>query len=93
LTGGGSGGHITPLLSLARALKEQNPNCNIVYIGHKGDKFDNMKNVTMILILLLLLMAANSAAITAKATKPHLLDFKTIRFKYPRLFQGFWAVS
>jgi len=39
LTGGGSGGHITPLLSLARALKAKNPNCNLVYIGHKGDKF------------------------------------------------------
>jgi UDP-N-acetylglucosamine--N-acetylmuramyl-(pentapeptide) pyrophosphoryl-undecaprenol N-acetylglucosamine transferase len=43
LTGGGSGGHITPLLSLARELKEKSPNCNVVYIGHKGDKFDNLQ--------------------------------------------------
>jgi UDP-N-acetylglucosamine:LPS N-acetylglucosamine transferase len=43
LTGGGSGGHITPLLSLAHALKNKNPHCNIVYIGHKGDKFDRQE--------------------------------------------------
>lgn len=40
MTGGGSGGHITPLLSLARALKKAKPGCWVVYIGHKGDKFD-----------------------------------------------------
>jgi UDP-N-acetylglucosamine--N-acetylmuramyl-(pentapeptide) pyrophosphoryl-undecaprenol N-acetylglucosamine transferase len=43
LTGGGSGGHITPLLSLARELKQQAPDCQIVYIGHKGDNFDSLK--------------------------------------------------
>ncbi|HEX5447903.1 MAG TPA: UDP-N-acetylglucosamine--N-acetylmuramyl-(pentapeptide) pyrophosphoryl-undecaprenol N-acetylglucosamine transferase [Candidatus Saccharimonadales bacterium] len=42
LTGGGSGGHITPLLSLARELKRQAPGCTLVYIGHKGDRFDNL---------------------------------------------------
>ena len=41
LTGGGSGGHITPLLSLARELKTQAPNCQVIYVGHKGDDFDN----------------------------------------------------
>ena len=41
LTGGGSGGHITPLLSLARELKKQAPQSQILYIGHKGDNFDS----------------------------------------------------
>jgi len=44
LTGGGSGGHITPLLSLARELKAQSPGCQILYIGHKGDSFDTFKD-------------------------------------------------
>ena len=44
LTGGGSGGHITPLLSLARELKSQSPDCQIVYVGHKGDNFDTFKD-------------------------------------------------
>ena len=42
MTGGGSGGHITPLLSLARELKRQAPGCQILYIGHKGDNFDTL---------------------------------------------------
>jgi UDP-N-acetylglucosamine--N-acetylmuramyl-(pentapeptide) pyrophosphoryl-undecaprenol N-acetylglucosamine transferase len=43
LTGGGSGGHITPLLSLARELKTQAPDWQLVYIGSKGDKFDSFQ--------------------------------------------------
>lgn len=43
MTGGGSGGHITPLLSLAQELKAQSPDCQIIYIGHKGDNFDTFE--------------------------------------------------
>jgi UDP-N-acetylglucosamine--N-acetylmuramyl-(pentapeptide) pyrophosphoryl-undecaprenol N-acetylglucosamine transferase len=43
LTGGGSGGHITPLLSLAQELKKQSSGCQIIYIGHKADNFDTLK--------------------------------------------------
>lgn len=37
LTGGGSGGHITPLLAVADELKRTHPNIRIVYIGSTGD--------------------------------------------------------
>jgi UDP-N-acetylglucosamine--N-acetylmuramyl-(pentapeptide) pyrophosphoryl-undecaprenol N-acetylglucosamine transferase len=37
LTGGGSGGHITPLLVVASELKRQKPDLKIIYIGQKGD--------------------------------------------------------
>lgn len=39
LTGGGTGGHITPLLAVARELKRQNPDCYIVYIGERNGKY------------------------------------------------------
>ncbi|HET8991521.1 MAG TPA: UDP-N-acetylglucosamine--N-acetylmuramyl-(pentapeptide) pyrophosphoryl-undecaprenol N-acetylglucosamine transferase, partial [Candidatus Saccharimonadales bacterium] len=39
LTGGGSGGHITPLLAVARELKRINPDTRLVYFGQKGDSF------------------------------------------------------
>jgi UDP-N-acetylglucosamine--N-acetylmuramyl-(pentapeptide) pyrophosphoryl-undecaprenol N-acetylglucosamine transferase len=42
MAGGGSGGHITPLLSLARELKVQSPNCRVVYVGPKGDKAETL---------------------------------------------------
>ena len=38
LVGGGSGGHITPLLAVAEELKKQNPAVKLVYIGQTGDK-------------------------------------------------------
>ena len=44
LTGGGSGGHITPLLSLAHALKTKNPKCKIIYIGLKGEKVEGLQS-------------------------------------------------
>lgn len=37
MTGGGSGGHITPILAVASELKKQKPDIKIVYIGLKGD--------------------------------------------------------
>ncbi len=37
--GGGSGGHITPQLAVARKLKSKNPETNIVYVIDKGSRF------------------------------------------------------
>ncbi|HVV25884.1 MAG TPA: UDP-N-acetylglucosamine--N-acetylmuramyl-(pentapeptide) pyrophosphoryl-undecaprenol N-acetylglucosamine transferase [Candidatus Saccharimonadales bacterium] len=42
LTGGGSGGHITPILAVAAELKRQNPRLNLVYIGQTGDKLGDI---------------------------------------------------
>lgn len=35
--GGGSGGHITPLIAVARELKQLQPDVKIIYIGQRGD--------------------------------------------------------
>ena len=37
VTGGGSGGHITPVLAVAHELKQLSPGVRIVYIGQTGD--------------------------------------------------------
>lgn len=39
MTGGGTGGHITPILAVAHELKKQLPDCHIVYIGERGGKY------------------------------------------------------
>lgn len=44
LTGGGTGGHITPLLAVAERLKQQAPGCEIVYVGERGSKFGELTN-------------------------------------------------
>ena len=36
VTGGGSGGHITPILAVAAELKRQQPSSEIVYVGQVG---------------------------------------------------------
>ena len=38
MTGGGSGGHITPILAVASELKRLRPDVRIIYVGQKGDK-------------------------------------------------------
>jgi UDP-N-acetylglucosamine--N-acetylmuramyl-(pentapeptide) pyrophosphoryl-undecaprenol N-acetylglucosamine transferase len=42
LTGGGSGGHITPILAVAAELKRQRPKARLIYIGQTGDKFSDL---------------------------------------------------
>ena len=42
LTGGGSGGHITPLLAVAAELKRTHPDFQLIYIGHRGDKLGDI---------------------------------------------------
>lgn len=37
VTGGGSGGHITPVLSVAAELKKLDASVRVIYIGQKGD--------------------------------------------------------
>lgn len=42
LTGGGTGGHITPLLAVAHELKLANPDCTVIYIGERNGKFAHL---------------------------------------------------
>lgn len=39
MTGGGSGGHITPILAIAHELKQHYPDAHLIYIGQQGDPF------------------------------------------------------
>jgi UDP-N-acetylglucosamine--N-acetylmuramyl-(pentapeptide) pyrophosphoryl-undecaprenol N-acetylglucosamine transferase len=39
MTGGGSGGHITPILAVAHELKQLVPDAQVVYVGQTGDNF------------------------------------------------------
>jgi UDP-N-acetylglucosamine--N-acetylmuramyl-(pentapeptide) pyrophosphoryl-undecaprenol N-acetylglucosamine transferase len=42
LTGGGSGGHITPILAVAAELKRLNPQARLIYIGQRGDSLGDI---------------------------------------------------
>ena len=36
IAGGGTGGHIFPAIAIANALRQQQPNCKILFVGAKG---------------------------------------------------------
>lgn len=42
LTGGGTGGHITPILAVAHEIKQLDPEVHVVYVGERGSKFSEL---------------------------------------------------
>lgn len=42
MTGGGSAGHITPILSVASELKKQHPDAVVRYVGQRGDTLNSL---------------------------------------------------
>jgi UDP-N-acetylglucosamine--N-acetylmuramyl-(pentapeptide) pyrophosphoryl-undecaprenol N-acetylglucosamine transferase len=48
LVGGGSGGHLTPLVSVAHALKEREPNVFTVFIGQIGENLHEIVHTSAI---------------------------------------------
>lgn len=42
LTGGGSGGHITPLLAVATELKKLRPDIETIFVGQQGDSLSDV---------------------------------------------------
>lgn len=42
VTGGGSGGHITPILAVAAELKRLNSQTRVIYIGQRGDSWHDI---------------------------------------------------
>lgn len=78
MTGGGSGGHITPLLPLAHELKRKSPDCQVVYIGYKGDKFDTLRAEAHDFDFMAFLQAGKFRRYHGESLLSHLLDFKTL---------------
>ena len=78
MTGGGSGGHITPLLSLAQELKRQSPGCQIVYVGHKGDNFDTFKDISHNFDFMVFINAGKFRRYHTSSRLAQLLDLKTL---------------
>lgn len=78
MTGGGSGGHITPLLSLARELKKRTPDCLIIYIGPKGDKLDRLRDEYSVFDEVYYVPAGKFRRYHGESLAAHLLDIKTL---------------
>jgi UDP-N-acetylglucosamine--N-acetylmuramyl-(pentapeptide) pyrophosphoryl-undecaprenol N-acetylglucosamine transferase len=94
LTGGGSGGHIAPLLPLARELKKQKPSCRLVYIGLKGDKIDGLQSQYQVFDRVYHIPAGKFRRYHGESLRAHLADYKTILLNVRDIFRtihGFFA--
>src|SRR5579863_1547661 len=87
LTGGGTGGHITPLLSLARELKNQSPDCRIVYIGYKGDNFDSYKKRAGDFDFLVFIKAGKYRRYHGESLFSRMFDVKTLTLNVRDFFR------
>jgi UDP-N-acetylglucosamine--N-acetylmuramyl-(pentapeptide) pyrophosphoryl-undecaprenol N-acetylglucosamine transferase len=93
LTGGGSGGHIVPLLSLARELKAQAPDSEIIYIGHKGDNFDSLNLPKHDFDFLAFINAGKFRRYHNEGVLSHLLDVKTVVLNVRDVFRVIASVG
>ncbi len=93
MTGGGSGGHITPILSVAHELKLLRPNVEIIYIGQRGDKLGDIpaedKNIDRVYTV----QAGKFRRYHGEGFFKHLFDVKTIALNIRDAFRtigGIW---
>ena len=93
MTGGGSGGHITPILSVAHELKMLQPDAQIIYIGQRGDKLGDVpaedKNIDKVYTV----RAGKFRRYHGESFVKQLLDVKTIGLNIRDAFRtiaGIW---
>lgn len=77
LCGGGSGGHITPLLAVARELRSINKSAKLIYIGEKNGKFSHIAADSKLFDELHFVSAGKLRRYHGESAITKLLDFKT----------------
>jgi UDP-N-acetylglucosamine--N-acetylmuramyl-(pentapeptide) pyrophosphoryl-undecaprenol N-acetylglucosamine transferase len=85
VTGGGSGGHITPLLAVAHELKKQSKDIKIVYIGQKGDNLSDIPAQSEFIDEVHLIRAGKLRRYHGEGLK-QLLDLKTMAKNFRDIF-------
>lgn len=92
LVGGGSGGHITPILSVASKIKELNPDICLVYIGQKGDDMSSLVTASSHIDSIELIPAGKFRRYHNSGIIKQLLDVKTVYLNsrdLSRVFRGY----
>jgi UDP-N-acetylglucosamine--N-acetylmuramyl-(pentapeptide) pyrophosphoryl-undecaprenol N-acetylglucosamine transferase len=92
VTGGGSGGHITPILAVASELKRIRPDAHVVYIGQRGDKLTDIPKSHPDIDEVFAVSAGKFRRYAGEGAK-QLLDIKTQRLNIRdgfRTLAGIW---
>lgn len=89
MTGGGSGGHITPILAVAHELKQQRPEAEIFYIGQTGDALGDIpaedKNIDQVYTV----RAGKFRRYHGESFLQHLTDVSTL---FKNIRDALWAL-
>lgn len=85
VVGGGSGGHITPLLAVAEALKSQEA-CRVLYIGQRGDSMADVAKSPCI-DQTHLISAGKFRRYHGESFLQHLVDVKTLLLNFRDLLR------
>lgn len=78
LCGGGSGGHITPLLAVANQLKKHYPSVRLIYIGEKSSQFAHLISKSNLFEHAYYISAGKFRRYKGQNIITRILDFKTI---------------
>ncbi len=92
LVGGGSGGHLTPLLSVAEAIKRRDRTVRIIFIGQKGENLHEVMAKDVI-DETVLISAGKFRRYHGESFLQHILDVKTILLNFRDFFRflhGLW---
>lgn len=77
LSGGGTGGHITPILAVAHELKKLDPGTRIVYIGERNGKFAHLTKGHTAIDEVYTIFSGKFRRYHGESWLRRLLDFKT----------------
>lgn len=86
LTGGGTGGHITPILAVAAELKKQPPGIRTVYIGERNGKFAELTDTNDVIDEVYTVLAGKFRRYHGRSLWAHITDLKLILLNIRDLF-------
>ena len=86
LCGGGTGGHVTPLLAIAHDLKLKDADCKIIYVDEHGGKFSDLAKKSDVIDELHYIYAGKFRRYHNQSWLIRITDLKTIFFNVRDLF-------
>jgi len=78
LVGGGSGGHLAPLIPVAQSIKKLDPSAVVIHIGQTGDKLNEMLKTEPSIDKFYTVTAGKFRRYNGESFLHRLFDFKTI---------------